>query len=73
MKDIDKALEDFNQSKKLIKEDLSLEENLIIIFNKLDDTNKEKLLTYASDLYYSHEYQTKVKTIPILNLNNLED
>lgn len=73
MKDIDKALEDFNQSQKLIKEDLSSKENLIYIFNKLDDTNKGKLLTYASDLYYSHEYQTKVKKIPILNLNNLED
>ena len=69
MTDIDKALEEFNQSNKLIKEDLSSEENLINIFNKLDDTNKDKLLTYATDLYYSNEYQNKVKKIPVLNLN----
>lgn len=68
MNDIDRALDDFNQSKKLIKDDLSTEENLINIFNKLDDTNKNKLLIYALDLYYSHSYQTKVDTIPILNL-----
>ena len=69
MKDIDKTLDEFNQSKKLIKEDLSSEENLVNIFNKLDETNKDKLLTYATDLYYSHEYQNKVKKIPILNLD----
>lgn len=69
MKDIDKALEDFNQSQKLINEDLIPEENLINIFNKLDETNKDKLLTYATDLYYSHEYQNKVNKIPILNLD----
>lgn len=69
MKDIDKVLENFNQSQKLINEDLSAEENLINIFNKLDDANKEKLLSYASDLYYSHQYQNKVKKIPVLNLD----
>lgn len=69
MKDIDKALDDFNKSKQLIKEDISSEENLINIFSKLDDTNKEKLLTYATDLYYSHKYQTKIKEIPILDIN----
>lgn len=68
MKDIDKVLENFNQSQKLINEDLSAEENLINIFNKLDNANKEKLLSYASDLYYSHQYQNKVKKIPVLNL-----
>ena len=69
MKDIDKTLEDFNQSQKLINEDFSSEENLINIFNKLDDTNKEKLLNYASDLYYSYQYKNKVKKIPVLTLN----
>ncbi len=69
MTDIDKTLEDFNQSQKLINEDLTPEENLINIFNKLDENNKDKLLTYATDLYYSHEYQNKVKKIPVLNLD----
>lgn len=69
MIDIDKSLDEFNQSKNLIKEDLTPEENLINIFNKLDDTNKDKLLTYTTDLYYSHQYQNKVRKIPVLNLD----
>ena len=72
MKDIDKAIDDFRKSQKLINEDLSSEENLVNILNKLDETNKEKLLAYASDLYYSHKYQTEIKTRPVFNLN-LED
>lgn len=69
MKDIDKAIDDFRKSQKLINEDHSPEENLVNILNKLDETNKEKLLAYASDLYYSHQYQSKVKKIPVLNLD----
>lgn len=72
MKDIDQALADFKKANQLIKDDLSSEENLVNIYNQLDDTNKEKLLSYAQDLYYSHKYQTEVNRIPILNLN-LED
>lgn len=68
MIDIDKTLENFHKQNRLIKEELTKEENLLSVFNKLDEKNQEKLLTYAADLYYSHRYQTKIREVPILNL-----
>ena len=66
--DIDNILENFHKENRLIKEELTKEENLLSVFNKLDETNQEKLLTYASDLYYSHRYQTRIREVPILSL-----
>lgn len=68
MTDIKKTLENFHKENRLIKEELSKEENLLSVFNKLDKTNQEKLLDYAVDLYYSHRYQTNIREVPILNL-----
>lgn len=68
MTDIDKTLENFHKENRLIKEELSKEENLLSVFNKLDETNQDKLLDYATDLYYSHRYQTRIREVPILNL-----
>lgn len=68
MTDIDNILENFHKENRLIKEELTKEENLLSVFNKLDETNQEKLLTYAADLYYSHRYQTRIREVPILNL-----
>lgn len=68
MTDIDKTLENFHKENRLIKEELSKEENLLSVFNKLDKTNQEKLLDYATDLYYSNRYQTRIREVPILNL-----
>ena len=72
MTDIDQILENFHKENRLIKEELTKEENLLSVFNKLDEKNQEKLLTYATDLYYSHRYQTRIREVPILNLK-LED
>ena len=72
MTDIDQILENFHKEGRLIKEELTKEENLLSVFNKLDEENQEKLLTYAADLYYSHRYQTRIREVPILNLK-LED
>lgn len=69
MKDIDQTLADFKKSRQLIKDDLSTKENLDNIFEKLSKENQEKLLIYATDLYYSHRYQTRVTEIPILDMN----
>ena len=69
MQDIDQTLADFKKSRQLIKDDLSTKENLDSIFEKLSTENQEKLLIYATDLYYSHRYQTRVTEIPILDMN----
>lgn len=69
MKDIDQTLADFKKSRQLIKDNLSTKENLDNIFEKLSKENQEKLLIYATDLYYSHRYQTRVTEIPILDMN----
>ena len=69
MQDIDQTLADFKKSRQLIKDDLSTKENLDSIFEKLSKENQEKLLIYATDLYYSHRYQTRVTEIPILDMN----
>lgn len=69
MQDIDQTLADFKKSRQLIKEDLSTKENLDSIFEKLSKENQDKLLIYATDLYYSHRYQTRVTEIPILDMN----
>ena len=68
MIDIDKELEEFHKENRLIKEELSTKENLLSVFSKLDETNQEKLLSYASDLYYSHKYQTEIREVPLLDL-----
>ena len=69
MKDIEQTLADFKKSRQLIKDDLSTKENLDSIFEKLSKENQDKLLIYATDLYYSHRYQTRVTEIPILDMN----
>lgn len=69
MKDIDQTLADFKKSRQLIKDDLSTKENLDNIFEKLSKENQDKLLIYATDLYYSHRYQTRITEIPILDMN----
>ncbi|MDU2557458.1 MAG: hypothetical protein E7C95_00630 [Anaerococcus prevotii] len=68
MIDIDKELEEFHKENRLIKEELSTKENLLSVFSKLDETNQEKLLSYAADLYYSHKYQTEIRKVPLLDL-----
>lgn len=68
MIDIDKVLEEFHKENRLIKEELSTRENLLSVFSKLDETNQEKLLSYAADLYYSHKYQTEIREVPLLDL-----
>lgn len=68
MIDIDKVLEEFHKENRLIKEELSTQENLLSVFSKLDETNQEKLLSYAADLYYSHKYQTEIRKVPLLDL-----
>ncbi len=68
MIDIDKELEEFHKENRLIKEELSTKENLLSVFSKLDETNQEKLLSYAADLYYSHKYQTEIREVPLLDL-----
>lgn len=68
MIDIDKVLEEFHKENRLIKEELSTQENLLSVFSKLDETNQEKLLSYAADLYYSHKYQTEIMEVPLLDL-----
>ncbi|WP_308655313.1 hypothetical protein [uncultured Anaerococcus sp.] len=68
MIDIDKVLEEFHKENRLIKEELSTQENLLSVFSKLDETNQEKLLSYAADLYYSHKYQTEIREVPLLDL-----
>lgn len=68
MIDIDKVLEEFHKENRLIKEELSTKENLLSVFSKLDETNQEKLLSYAADLYYSHKYQTEIREVPLLDL-----
>lgn len=69
MKDIDKILEDFHKENRLVKEELSTKDNLLSVFDKLDETNQDKLLNYAADLYYSHKYQSEIREVPILDIN----
>lgn len=68
MIDTDKELEEFHKENRLIKEELSTKENLLSVFSKLDETNQQKLLSYAADLYYSHKYQTEIREVPLLDL-----
>lgn len=67
-KDIDQLLKDFHRENRLLKEELSLEENLSNVIEKLDDKSKDKVLAYAVDLYYSHKYQTNITEVPILDI-----
>lgn len=69
MKDIDKILEDFHKENRLVKEELFTKDNLLSVFDKLDETNQDKLLNYAADLYYSHKYQSEIREVPILDIN----
>jgi hypothetical protein len=68
MIDTDKELEEFHKENRLIKEELSTKENLLSVFSKLDETNQQKLISYAADLYYSHKYQTEIREVPLLDL-----
>lgn len=68
MKDIDKVLEDFRESRKAIKKDLSARDNILYIFDSLSEDRKAKLLSYAEDVFYSQRYQEKTYEVPILNM-----
>ncbi|WP_106461382.1 hypothetical protein [Anaerococcus sp. Marseille-P3915] len=68
MKDIDKVLEDFRESRKAIKKDLSSRDNILYIFDSLSEDRKDKLLSYAEDVFYSQRYQEKTYEVPILNM-----
>lgn len=68
MKDIDKVLEDFRESRKAIKKDLPARDNILYIFDSLTEDRQAKLLSYAEDVFYSQRYQEKTCEVPILNM-----
>lgn len=68
MDHIDIMLEDFRESRKAIKKDLSARDNILFIFDSLSEDRQAKLLSYAEDVFYSQRYQDKIIEVPLLDI-----
>lgn len=68
MKDIDKVLEDFRESRKAIKKGLPARDNILYIFDSLTEDRQAKILSYAEDVFYSQRYQDKIIEVPLLDI-----
>lgn len=65
---IDIMLEEFHESRKAIKEDLTPRENILYIFDSLTEERQNRLLSYAEDVFYSQRHQDKVIEVPLLDI-----
>lgn len=65
---IDIMLEEFHESRKAIKKDLSPRENILYIFDSLTEERQTRLLAYAEDVFYSQRHQDKVIEVPLLDI-----
>lgn len=65
---IDIMLDDFRESRKAIKKDLSARDNILYIFDSLTEERQSKLLAYAEDVFYSQRYQDKIIEVPLLDI-----
>lgn len=65
---IDIMLEEFHESRKDIKKDLSARDNILYIFDSLTEDRQNKLLAYAEDVFYSQRYQDKIIEVPLLDI-----
>lgn len=68
MEHVNIMLEEFHESRKAIKEDLSARENMMNIFDSLTEERQARLLSYAEDVFYSQRHQDAVIEVPILDI-----